>query len=57
MILFTILTVILGILLVAAIAAIAIGGGAFIVIFSDLIVCIAIIVLFMKLIFGRKKRK
>ena len=57
MILFTILTIILGILLVAAIGTIAVGGGAFIMIFSDLIVCIAIIILIMKLIFGRKKKK
>ena len=56
MILFTILLLITIILTVVAIALITIGGSAFIIIFGDLIVCIAILVFIMKAI-TKKKRK
>lgn len=56
MILFTILLLITIILTVVAITLITVGGSAFIIIFGDLIVCIAILVFIMKAI-TKKKRK
>lgn len=56
MILFSILAIILAILIVIAVAVLAIGGAAGIVIFGDLIVCIALIVLIMRFIIRRKKK-
>lgn len=52
--------VLLATLIIAAfIALIVVGatGVAFIAVFGDVIVCIAIIVFLIKLIFGRKKKK
>ena len=46
-------------ILIGIIVAVVVGtaGIAFFVVFSDVIVCIAIIVFLVKLIFGRKKKK
>lgn len=46
-------------ILIGIIVAVVIGtaGIAFFVVFGDVIVCIAIIVFLVKLIFGRKKKK
>lgn len=57
MILFTILLIMILILAVVAITVISVGGSAFLVIFGDLIVCIAIIVFIMKHLIEQKKRK
>ena len=57
MILFTILLIMILILAVVAITVISVGGSAFLVIFGDLIVCIAIIAFIMKHLIERKKRK
>ena len=56
MILFTILLIMILILAVVAITVISVGGSAFLVIFGDLIVCIAILVFIMKHLIGRKKK-
>lgn len=56
MILFTILFIMIAILAVVAIAVLSIGGSAFLVIFGDLVVCIAILVFIMKRLIGRKKK-
>lgn len=56
MILFTILLIMILILAVVAITVISIGGSAFLVIFGDLVVCIAILVFIMKRLIGRKKK-
>ena len=56
MILFSILAIILAILVVIAIAVLAVGGAAGIVIFGDLIVCIALIVFLMRIMIKRKKK-
>lgn len=56
MILFSILAIILAILTVIAVAVLAIGGAASIVIFGDLIVCIALIVILMRFIIKRKRK-
>lgn len=55
MILFTLLAIILGILFVGGLIAILSGGLAIAVVFGDAIVCIALIVLLVKLIVGKKK--
>lgn len=46
-------------ILIGIIVAVVVGtaGVAFFVVFGDVIVCIAIIVFLVKLIFGRKKKK
>lgn len=56
MILFSILAIILAILTVIAITVLVIGGAAGFVIFGDLIVCIALIVLLMRFITKRKRK-
>ena len=56
MILFTILFIILAILVVLAIAVLSVGGAAAIIIFSDLIVCIGLIVLIIRFLI-KKRRK
>ena len=56
MILFTILLIMILILAGVAIAVISIGGSAFLVIFGDLVVCIAILVFIMKRLIGRKRK-
>lgn len=56
MILFTILATIALILLVFGVSMLIAGGAAFTVIFGDIIVCVALIVFAMKLLFGKKKK-
>lgn len=57
MILFTILAIILVGVAVVAFTCISIGGTIFTIIFSDLIVCIAVIVFIMWLLRKRKRRR
>lgn len=57
MILFTILAIILIGVALVAIACLSIGGTIFTLIFSDLIVCIAVIVFIMWLLRRKKKRR
>lgn len=57
MILFTILATILVTLLLFAVIIIGIGGGTFIIVFGDLIVCIAIIVCIIKHFIKKKRNK
>jgi hypothetical protein len=54
MILFTILATIAIIVFVIGVSMLIAGGAAFTVVFGDLIVCVALIVLLIKLLFGRK---
>lgn len=54
MILFTILTTIALIVLVVGVSMLIAGGAAFTIVFGDLIVCVFIIVLLIKLLFGKK---
>lgn len=54
MILFTILTIILVVMAILAVAILSIGGGVFMVIFADVIVCILLIVFIIKRIFFKK---
>ena len=56
MILFTILLTTLLILMVFTLLAIGAGGAAFIIVFGDVIVCMALIVWIIKHLFGRKKK-
>ena len=56
MILFTILLTTLLILMVFTILAIGAGGAAFIIVFGDVIVCMALIDWIIKHLFGRKKK-
>ena len=56
MILFTILLTTLLILMVFTILAIGAGGAAFIIVFGDVIVCMALIVWIITHLFGRKKK-
>ena len=56
MILFSILILTLLILTVITVVAISLGGAAFIVVFGDVIVCIALIALLIKFLMKRKKR-
>ncbi len=55
MILFTILAIIILLLLVFMVAVTAVGGAVGTILFSDVIVCILLIGLVIKLIFFRKK--
>lgn len=57
MILFTLLAIVLIGVAVVAIACISIGGTLFTIIFSDLIVCIAVIVFIMWLLKKRKRKR
>ena len=57
MILFTILVTILLTLILFAAIFIGLGGGAFIIVFGDLIVCIAIIVYIIKRLIKKKRNK
>ena len=57
MILFTLLAMILIILIAFILVVVSIGGASFIVIFGDVIVCIAIIMWMIKKIVNRKKRR
>lgn len=56
MCLFAILCVVAVILIIITIAAVIAGGVGMILIFSDVIVCIAIIAIIMKLILDRKRK-
>lgn len=56
MILFTILALIVILLIIFAIAVLSVSGAAFIIVFGDLIACIAVIWGLCKL-FSRKKRR
>lgn len=56
MILFTILTIIAAIVAMIALFSVIAGGAAFFVIFGDLIVCVAIIVLIIRFLFKRKNK-
>lgn len=53
MILFTILAVMLAVLTILVIVTVGIGGGLFVILFGDVIVCIVFIVLMIKGIIGR----
>lgn len=55
MILFSILLLILLLLIVITVVAITVGGAGFIIIFGDVIVCIAFIVLILKFLWKRRK--
>ena len=57
MILLTVLIIIAIILAIVAITFLSIGGALFTIIFGDLIVCIAIIVLIIRCLRRRKKRR
>lgn len=57
MILFTILVTILLTLILFAAIFIGLGGGAFIIVFGDLIVCIAIIVYIIKRLIKKKRNE
>lgn len=56
MIMFTTLTVILATLFIGAVLAILFGGGAFLVVFADVIVCAAIIALIVRFFIKRGKK-
>ena len=56
MILFTILAIMAVIAAVVSIAIAAVFGGAVFVIFGDVIVCVAIIALIVKVLFRRRKK-
>ena len=55
MILFSILALTLLILTIITVVAISIGGAAFIIVFGDVIVCIVLIALLIKILMKRKK--
>ena len=54
MILFTVLVIILVVMAILAVAILSIGGGVFMVIFADVIVCILLIAFIIKHIFFKK---
>ena len=55
MILFTILSIILVMLIVTAVVILGVGGGAFIIVFADLIVCVFVIIWIIKRLIKRRK--
>lgn len=55
MVLFTVLFIIALILLMLGIAALAVGGTAFIVVFGDIIICVLLIVWLIKKLFFKKR--
>ena len=55
MILFVILLLIVAILTAITVFAISVGGAVFVILFGDVIVCIALIVWFMKHRINKKK--
>lgn len=55
MVLFSIFALITLILIVLTIMVVSVGGAVGVVLFSDVIVCIAIMVFIMKLIFKKRK--
>lgn len=56
MVLFTIMAIIAFVLLMFTVLTISLGGVAFIILFADVIVCVAIIVWIVKRLTGRKKK-
>lgn len=56
MILFVILLLTVLVLMVITVAALSIGGAAFIITFGDVIVCIAILIWILKRLFRKKKK-
>lgn len=56
MILFTLLAITLAMLVTITLLTISLGGSVFIILFSDVIVCIAIIVWFIKRLANKKKK-
>lgn len=57
MILFAIVFFTLFLLVAFTVISIAMGGAAFIIVFADVIVCVAIMVWIVKRLIGRKKKK
>ena len=57
MILFSILLLIVTILAVVTIIGIAVGGAGFVIVFGDVIVCIALLILIIKKLFFGKNKK
>ena len=55
MILFTILSIILVMLIVTAVVILGVGGGAFIIVFADLIVRVFVIIWIIKRLIMRRK--
>ena len=55
MILTTILLITLAILTIIVVASVAVGGAAFVVVFGDVIVCVFLIVWFLKWLFKKKR--
>ena len=55
MILFTILSIMLVMLIVTAVVVLAVGGGAFIIVFADLIVCAFVTIWIIKRLIKRRK--
>ena len=56
MILFIIMALTVILLTVITVAALSVGGAALIIIFGDVIVCVAILIWIMKRLFGRKRK-
>lgn len=57
MILTTILLITFIVLMVTTVIALSVGGAAFILVFGDVIVCMAIIIWIVKRLFNRKNKK
>lgn len=57
MILFSILLLIITILTVVTIIGVAVGGAGFIIIFGDVIVCVALLIWIIKRLFFNKNKK
>ena len=57
MILTTILLITFIVLMVTTVIALSMGGAAFILVFGDVIVCMAIIIWIVKRLFNGKKKK
>lgn len=55
MILFTILAIMLVLLITTAVIVLGIGGGAFIIVFGDLIVCAVLIGLIIKCLLKKRR--
>lgn len=55
MILLTILAIALVLTLITAVIILGVGGGAFIIVFADLIVCASVIIWIIKHLIKRKK--
>ena len=56
MIIFTILAIMAVMSIISAVLILSVGGAAFIIIFGDVIVCVAIIIWILKRLFKRKKK-